>query len=53
LGRIGEEGIDLGGLRGQAGEIQRDAAGERRPIGGANRLEPLTLQLPLDEGVDG
>ena len=53
LGRIGEEGIDLGGLRGQAGEIERDTAGKRRPIGGVNRLDPLTGKRSLDEGVDG
>ena len=51
-GGIGEKGIDLGRFRGEAGEIEGDAAGERRPVGLAGGHEPRTCQLPADEGID-
>ena len=52
-GGIGEEGGDLGGGRGQAGEVEGDAPQEGGFVGGGRRGEAVGFQICEEEGVDG
>ena len=50
--RVSEEGVELLGRRGEAGEVERDAPQERAPIGERRRLQALGFQPGSDEAVD-
>jgi hypothetical protein len=50
--RVGHEGVDLLRARRQAGEVEREPADERGPVGLRLRREPLGLQPGEDEAVD-
>ena len=49
---VREEGIDLRGRRRQAGQVERDAADQRRPVGLGRRRQPFLFEAGQDEGVD-
>ena len=53
IGRsVGAEGIEFGGRRRQADEIEMNAAAERGPVGLRARREPLLFEPFEDEAVD-
>ena len=49
---IGQEGIDLLGRRGQAGQVEEDAADQGRRVGLGRGVQPLGLEPGQDETVD-
>ena len=49
---VGEKGIDLGGRRRQADQVEAEAANERTSIGLGRRLELLGHEPGLDETVN-
>ena len=51
-GVIGQEGVDLGEGRGDAEEVQRQAADQGRLVGLGGGLQALALQPGQDEAVD-
>ena len=51
-GVVGEEGVDLVGGGGQAGEPDRRAAQQRRPVGDARRHQPPLVERRDDERID-
>ncbi len=50
---IGGEGIDFGGGRGEAGEVEGESAEEGGAIGFVGGLEALFFEFGEDEAVDG
>ena len=53
IGRtVGHEGVDLLGAQRQACQVEREATGERRPIGLGLRGKPFRLEPRQDETVD-
>ena len=51
--RVVDEGVDLGGRRRQAGQVEADAADQRGAIGLGRRADVLLLQPGEDEAIDG
>ena len=49
---VGEERVDLGRGRRQAGQVERDPPQQLPPAGGGDRGEPLGLEAGQDEPVD-
>ena len=50
--RVADEGVDLLGGRGQAGQVEGGAPDELAAVGGPQRLKPLLLDLREHEAVD-
>ena len=49
---VGDEGVELGGRRRQADQIEMDAPAERGPIGFDSRLQPFAGEPVADEEID-
>ena len=49
---VGEERVDLGRGRRQAGQVERDPSQQLPPAGGGDRGQPLRLEPGQDEPVD-